>query len=154
MKEKALVKLLIEKDLKISSAESCTGGWFIGKLISVPSASKIIDSSVVVYSNSAKVKYCEVKESSIKSCGVVSEKVAGEMAKGIMQNSSANIGVGISGIAGPSGGTKDKPVGTVCFGFCINKNIKTYTCHFSGKRDTVRKKSVSFAIKKLIELLK
>lgn len=154
MKQKLLVDLLMQKKYKIASAESCTGGWFIGKLISVPNASAVIDSSFVTYSNEEKIRLLGVKVEDIGSYGVVSEQVAGQMAQGVARQNGANVGVGISGIAGPTGGTKNKPVGTVCFGFFVEGKTQTYTCHFRGPRNCVRKKSVNFAINKLIEILK
>ena len=154
MKEKKLVLKLIEKGYKIATAESCTGGMLAAHIVNVPMASKVLDESVVTYANEAKIKYCGVAPETIKKLGVVSEEVAGEMAKGIAKSAGANVGVGISGIAGPSGGTTTKPVGMVCFGFCINGKVQTHTKYFKGSRTSVRKKSTKFAINKLLEILK
>lgn len=153
MKEKKLVLKLIEKGYKISTAESCTGGMLASTIVNVPMASKVFDESVVTYANEAKIKYCEVSPETIKKLGVVSEEVVLEMAKGIAKSSGANVGVGISGIAGPSGGTATKPVGMVCFGFFLNGETHTYTKYFKGSRTAVRKKSTNFAINTLLELL-
>ena len=153
MKEKKLVLKLIEKGYKISTAESCTGGMLASTIVNVPMASKVFDESVVTYANEAKIKYCEVAPETIKKLGVVSEEVASEMAEGIAKSSGANIGVGISGIAGPSGGTATKPVGMVCFGFYLNGTTLAYTKYFKGSRLSVRKKSTRFAIDTLLELL-
>ena len=154
MKEKKLVLKLIEKGYKIATAESCTGGMLAAHIVNVPMASKVLDESVVTYANEAKIKYCGVAPETIKKLGVVSEEVAGEMAKGIANSAGANVGVGISGIAGPTGGTTTKPVGMVCFGFCINGKVQTFTKYFKGSRTIVRQKSTKFAINKLIELIK
>lgn len=153
MKEKKLVLKLIEKGYKIATAESCTGGMLVAHIVNVPMASKVLDESVVTYANEAKIKYCDVAPETIKKLGVVSEEVAAGMAKGIAEAAGANVGVGISGIAGPTGGTTTKPVGMVCFGFCINGKIQTYTKYFKGSRTSVRKKSTNFAINKLLEIM-
>ncbi len=153
MKEKQLVKLLIEKGYKISSAESLTGGMFASTIVNVPMASSVIEESVVTYSNEAKQKYAGVQAETIEKFGVVSEEVAGEMASGIVKNSKADVGVSFSGVAGPAGGTEKTPVGTVCFGFCVNGKTQTKRMIFSGSRQAVRKKSVNFAINSLLEIL-
>ncbi len=153
MREKELVLKLISKGYKISTAESCTGGMLAATIINVPMASKVIDESVVTYANEAKIKYCSVNPKTIEELGVVSEEVAGQMARGIAWSSKADVGVGISGIAGPSGGTDKKPVGMVCFGIFVAGKLSTYTKYFKGSRTAVRKKSTKFAINKLIELL-
>lgn len=153
MIEEKLVNILIEKGYTISSAESCTGGLFAGTIVNVPNASKVFNSSVVTYSNEAKQKYCNVSIETLKAYGAVSEETAFEMAKGIAIECNSNIGVGITGIAGPGGATPTKPVGMVCFGFNVNGKITTSTMIFSGDRQTVRKSSVEYAMTKLIELL-
>lgn len=151
--EKLVVKLLTEKGYTIASAESCTGGLFASTIINVKNASTVIESSIVTYSNHAKQKYCSVDEKIIDSFGVVSEEVAYQMAKGISLQCNSNVGVGITGYAGKSEGLKNEDVGRVCFGICINGKVTTYTKKFSGGRQSVRKKSVRFVLKKLIELL-
>ena len=153
MREKKLVLKLIEKNYHIAAAESCTGGMFASTIINVPMASKVINESVVTYANEAKIKYCSVNPKSIEEFGVVSEDVAGQMAMGIASSANAEVGVGISGIAGPSGGTDKKPVGMVCFGIFIAGKLLTFTKYFKGSRTVVRKKSTRFVIDKLIEIL-
>ena len=153
MQETELVKLLINKGYTIASAESCTAGLFAATIVNVADASKVINSSVVTYSNEAKTKYAAVNPETIEKYNVVSENVAKEMAEGIAKECGANIGVGITGLAGPGGGTEELPVGTVCFGLSINGNTVTYKQVFSGDRQQVRYASVDFVITKLIELL-
>ena len=153
MKEQAVVDKLVELGYTIASAESCTGGMFASTIINVPCASKVINSSVVTYSNEAKQKYCGVKEQTIEQFGVVSEQVAIEMALGIAKESNANVGVSFSGVAGPGGGTKETPVGTVCMAFAINGQVQSYTKIFAGDRMEVRQKCVDFALNKLLEIL-
>ncbi len=153
MKAEELVKLLKEKKYKIVSAESCTGGLFASTLIDIPSASSVLEESYVTYSQEAKIKICGVKEETITKNGIVSEEVAFEMANGIAKRTNSNIGVGITGYAGPTGGTIEKPVGTVCFGFYINGKTYTYTRLFKGNRNQIRRKSVNFAIIMLLKLI-
>ena len=154
MREEELVNLLIEKGYSIASAESCTAGLFAGTIVNVANASKVINSSIVTYSNEAKIKYTDVKKETIDTYDVVSENVAHEMATGIARECNANIGVGITGLAGPGGGTDEIPVGTVCFGICINGATTTYKKVFQGDRQSVRLQSVEFAINQILELLK
>lgn len=154
-KEEAVVKRLIDRDLHITFVESCTAGMAAARLVNVPDASQVFDASFVTYANAAKVKYAGVREESIAKYGVVSEQVAGEMAAGGAAANNAQIGVGISGIAGPGGGTDAKPVGMVCFGFYIDGEIFTYTMQFGSiGRQAVREKSVDYVFDKLIELMK
>lgn len=149
-----VVKQLIQKGYHISFAESCTGGLAVAALVSVADASKVLDVSFVTYANEAKMKYLGVEEDSIEQFGVVSEEVAYQMAQGVAKQSNSEIGVGITGIAGPAGGTDKKPVGMVCFGFCINGNVTTATKQFGDiGRNAVREKSVTFVYETLSRLL-
>lgn len=153
MNEKVVDKL-IEKGFKISFAESCTGGLCAGKLVDVANASKVFDSSFVTYANEAKVNFLGVSELTIEKYGVVSENVAKEMAEGLHKKLGVQVGVGVSGIAGPTGGTKEKPVGMVCFGFYIDGKTYTFTKLFGDLgRNNVREKSVEFVFDTLNELL-
>lgn len=153
LEEKAVDKLL-EKDYHISFAESCTGGLCCGNLVNVTNASKVLDVSFVTYANEAKMQFINVSADTILKYGVVSEEVAYEMAEGVAKTAKSEVGVGITGVAGPGGGTAKKPIGMVCFGFYINGNVKTYTMQFGEiGRNQVRKSSVEFVFQKLIELL-
>ena len=154
MNAKKLNLLLSKRKFTIATAESCTGGMLASAIIGEAGASEIIKASIVTYSNDAKVKYAGVKEETLKKYGAVSEKVAGEMAKGIAKECLADVGVGISGIAGPTGAVPGKPVGTVCFGFSIKGKVLTETMLFKGNRTAIRKKSVKHAISKLENMLK
>lgn len=152
--ENEVVKKLIEKNYRISFAESCTGGLAAATLVSVADASKVLDVSFITYANAAKIKYLGVKEQTIEEKGVVSEEVAAQMAAGVAMEAGSQIGVGITGVAGPSGGTPDKPVGMVCFGFFVDGKVHTYTKQFGTiGRNEVRKKSVEFVYSTLLELL-
>ena len=152
--EYQVVEKLIEKKYHITFAESCTAGLAAGRLVNVPDASKVLDVSFVTYADEAKMKYLGVKKETTDANGVVSTEVAGEMAEGAANAMGAEVGVGVSGIAGPTGGTAKKPVGMVCFGFYINGEIHTYEMQFGNLgRNVVREKSVQFVFEKLLELL-
>ena len=152
--ERIVVDILKEKNWHISFAESCTGGLAVARLVGVPDASWVLDVSVVTYANEAKIEYLGVSPKTIKDNGVVSEEVAGEMAEGVAKNNHAEVGVGISGIAGPGGGTDKKPVGMVCFGFYVNGEVQTYTKYFGDMgRNNVREASVDFVYETLVEYL-
>ncbi len=148
------VKLLIEKGWKIAFAESCTGGLATARLVEVPDASRVLDAGIVTYANEAKVKYLGVLPETIAQNGVVSEEVAGQMAAGVARGNGAQVGVGVSGIAGPGGGTREKPVGLVCFGFYVDGAVVTRTVQFGDiGRNAVREASVEFVYRTLEEEL-
>ena len=153
--EYKVVERIIEKKYKISFAESCTGGLAAATLVGVPDASKVLDVSFVTYANEAKMQYLGVSPAIIEKKGVVSEEVAQQMAQGVAEAAHSHVGVGITGIAGPSGGSREKPVGMVCFGFYIEGVVTTYTRHFGNLgRNQVREASVQFVYETLLELLK
>lgn len=152
--EEQVVEKLMERGYHISFAESCTGGLCCGNLVNVTNASKVLDMSFVTYANEAKMALLGVKADTILSNGVVSEEVAYEMAKGAAKAAKSEVGVGVTGVAGPGGGTEKKPVGMVCFGFSVNGNVTTFTEQFGEiGRNQVRKSSVEFVFKKLLELI-
>ena len=149
-----VIKILKEKGWHISFAESCTAGLAAGRLVDVPDASSVFDASYVTYSNESKVRLTGVQEETIFHHGVVSEQVAREMAEGAAKTNAAQVGIGISGIAGPGGATKDKPVGMVCFGFYIDGVCHSATKQFGAiGRNDVRIASVSFVYEMLLQLL-
>lgn len=155
MKNRQLVQMLIDHNFTISCAESCTGGLLASSIVAVPAASQVFQMSFVTYANEAKVELVNVSNSTILTYGVVSEEVAREMAKGCALKAKANIGVGISGIAGPTGATKTKPIGMVCFGFYINGEIFSSTMQFGNiGRTEVREASVNYVIDQLLSYLK
>lgn len=149
-----VVDKLIKKNWHISFAESCTGGKCCGALVDEPGASAVLDVSFITYANEAKIKYLGVSPNAIEKFGVVSEPVAAQMACGAAENAKSQVAVGITGVAGPSGGTVAKPVGMVCFGFFINGSVHTFTRQFGNiGRNQVRAESVCFVFEKLCELL-
>ncbi len=153
-KEERVIDLLKAKKFHITFAESCTAGLAAARLVSVPAASSVFDGSFVTYANEIKIKHLGVDPKSIEGFGVVSETVARQMAQGAAREMGAEVGVGISGIAGPTGGSEQKPVGTVCFGFYINGKEFTFTEYFGDiGRNRVRTAAVEFVYDKLTELL-
>lgn len=152
--EEQLVNALIEKNWHIACAESCTGGLVASRIVNVANASKVLDVSFVTYANEAKINYLGVSPSTILTFGVVSEEVVSEMAVGVAKEAGSEVGVAVSGIAGPGGGTEKKPVGMVCFGFYINGQITTRTCQFGNPgRNEVRALSTEYALKTALELI-
>lgn len=154
---KKLVHTLNKKNLHISLAESCTGGLATASIVSVPGSSNILDASVVTYANHAKMRYADVPSETLESYGAVSEQTAGAMARGIALQNDADLGIGISGIAGPGGGTDEKPVGTVCFGIYLrsSEELITSTQHFGDVgRNHVRALSVYYALSEALQLIK
>lgn len=141
---------LNRNQLVLVTAESCTGGWLAEVITSVPNCSHYFDRGFVTYSNDAKKDLIGVKESTLEKFGAVSEETAKEMAQGAIKNSHASVSVAITGIAGPGGGSAEKPIGTVCFGFFSKNGLKTTTMHFSGDRESVRKQAVRYALEQLL----
>ena len=153
-KEEKLVALLKAKKLRISFAESCTAGLAAARLVNVPGTSDVFDGSFVTYANRAKIEFLGVTTEHLRTLGAVSEEVAREMAVGCAQKTQADIGVGISGIAGPDGGSAQKPVGTVCFGFYTPMGVQSTTMHFGNiGRESVRAAAVDFVFDRLLSLL-
>lgn len=149
-----LVEKLISLNYKIATAESCTGGLLASSIVEVANASKVFDMSFVTYSNESKIDLLGVNPTTIETYGVVSEEVVREMAKGVALKSNSDVGVGISGIAGPTGATKNKPIGMVCFGFYIAGKLYSVTKEFGEiGRNNVRNESVRFAIDFLLNNL-
>ena len=153
--EEKTVALLKSRGWHISFAESCTAGLAVGALVDVPSASSVLDVSFITYANEAKTRYAHVDEKILEAHGAVSEETALAMAEGVAKETGAEVGVGISGIAGPGGGTPEKPVGTVCFGFYLNGKRSACTCRFADlSRREVRESAVRFVFRSLAALLK
>ena len=146
-----LIHLLIEKGLKISTAESCTGGLLSALLTNVSGASEVLEECIVTYSNEVKERELGVKHETLEKYGAVSWQTAEQMAVGICNHTGADVGIGITGIAGPTGGTAQKPVGTVFIGIAVKGKVRSYENHFEGCRDKVREQSCKFALNKAIE---
>ena len=137
----------------LALAESCTGGWVAQCITAIAGSSAWFDRGFVTYSNAAKIEMLGVTENTLNQHGAVSEQTAREMALGALKHSHASIAAAITGIAGPNGGTREKPVGTVCFAWATaNGYIKTVTRHLSGGREEVRRVSVKTALEVLLQL--
>ena len=151
--ESKAIDLLIEKELTVSTAESCTGGALASALINVSGASKVFNEGFITYTNEAKHKRLGVRVRTLNEYGAVSNATAFEMAKGVCQVAKSDVGLSVTGIAGPEGGTKEKPVGLVYIGCCVNRETKVTENHFSGSRSEIREQSVKAALELLIECL-
>ena len=144
--------LLVNEQLKLVTAESCTGGWVAQCLTAIAGSSAWFDRGFVTYSNEAKQEMLGVPPDMLAEHGAVSQPVAVAMAEGALRNSRADWAVAITGIAGPTGGSPQKPVGTVCFAWGgRDGRIVTSTRHFPGSREDVRAQSVEHALSGLIE---
>ena len=148
--ENVLGEMLVSKKLTIATAESCTGGMVASKLINYPGISSVFMEGAVTYSNEAKINRLGVKAETLDKYGAVSSEVAAEMAQGIAKTSGTNIGLSTTGIAGPQGGSEEKPVGLVYVGLCINGEVKTKELRLSGDRQRIRER----ATMQLLDLLR
>ena len=144
--EKAVVDLLLANGLTISTVESCTGGLLAARLINVPGVSEVFKSGYITYSNKAKRKILGVKKGLLEKKGAVSEEVAKEMAKGAAVISKAEVAVSVTGIAGPGGGTEEKPVGLVYIACNVCGKTKVRKFNFRGNRAKIRETTVSSAL--------
>ena len=146
----ALVDELAASSKAVATAESCTGGWVAKAITDVPGSSAAFGYGIVSYANSAKETILGVKNETLEEHGSVSEPVVEEMARGALHLSGADIAVAVSGVAGPDGGTKEKPVGTVWFAWAVrdgaNALVDTALEHFTGDRDLVREATVAYAL--------
>ena len=152
---KSLIKLLIKKKIKISIAESCTGGLLASNITSVNGASKIFNLGLITYSNQAKIKILKVNKNTIKKYGAVSHECCHSMVNNLSKISKANINVSITGIAGPKGGTKKKPIGLVYIGIKKGNKIQITKCLFkSKKRSSIQKATVKKALNLVLRAAK
>nr|WP_319555230.1 nicotinamide-nucleotide amidase [uncultured Vibrio sp.] len=138
----------------MTTAESCTGGGVAAAITDIAGSSGWLDRAFVTYSNEAKMEMLGVQAHTLETHGAVSEPVVIEMVQGALEHSNATIGVSISGIAGPSGGSEEKPVGTVCFAFADNQQwLLVETMHFDGDRAAVREQAVFHALTRIYQHL-
>ena len=151
----AVVTDLTRAAKAVATAESCTGGWIAKSITDVPGSSAVFGYGIVSYSNGAKESILGVKNATIEEHGAVSEAVVHEMAEGALHLSGADIAVAVSGVAGPDGGTDEKPVGTVWFAWAVrdgNDALVDGSCeHFSGDRELVRELTVAHALQGVLE---
>ena len=152
---KTLVKLLTKKRLKLSVGESCTGGMLASSITSTSGASKIFNLGLVTYSNQTKIRILRVNKNIIEKYGAVSHQCCLAMVNNLSKISKANINVSITGIAGPKGGTKQKPVGLVYIGVKKGKKIQIFKCLFkSKKRSSIQKATVKKALDLVLRISK
>ncbi len=155
MLSKKIIFTLKKKKLKISVAESCTGGLLSSSITSISGASKIFNLGLITYSNQAKIKILRVSKNIIKKYGAVSHECCSAMVKNLSKISKANINVSITGIAGPKGGTKQKPVGLVYIGIKKGDKIQINKCLFKGKkRSSIQKATVKKALNLILKISK
>ena len=155
MKIENLLKILIKKKYKISVAESCTGGLISSSITSISGASKVFNLGLVTYSNQAKIKILKVNKNIIKKYGAVSHECCSAMVKNLSRISKASINVSITGIAGPKGGTKQKPIGLVYIGVKKGNKILINKCLFkSKKRLSIQKATVKKALDLILKIAK
>ncbi len=148
-----LASNLVTQNLKVTCAESCTGGLLAANLTRLPGSSAWFDMGFVTYSNEAKQQMLNVNPSTLAHYGAVSEEVVREMALGALISSKADYALSISGIAGPTGGSEEKPVGLVWFGLASKKRIWAESKIFNGDRDQIRAQAVQHAVQLLLSKL-
>ena len=147
----SIIEYLTAKKKTLSCAESCTGGLLAAKLTNVAGASAVIEGTMVTYSNTIKKKWLNVKEETLEKYGAVSKECVSEMLDGIQKASDSDISIAISGIAGPSGGTLEKPIGTVFIGVKNGDKKSIKECHFNGDRSFIQEQSARKALELLIQ---
>jgi nicotinamide-nucleotide amidase len=153
-----LAEILKSKKWKMAAAESCTGGLVCANLTEIAGSSEWFERGYITYSNEAKIECLGVTDKLLEGFGAVSEEVAKAMAEGAQTKAGVNAALSITGIAGPSGGSQEKPVGTVCFGWAIqddagDNRVLTKTMHFDGNRQDIRQQSCDYALSELAKLL-
>ncbi|TSA06831.1 MAG: CinA family protein [Comamonadaceae bacterium] len=149
----SLARLLLERKLMLVTAESCTGGLIAAACTDLAGSSAWFERGFVTYSNDAKMELLGVEERLLRRAGAVCEGVARAMVTGALAHSKAQVAVAVTGVAGPTGGSASKPVGTVWFGFAVPGQVVTEKCHFDGDRAAVRAATVRHALARLLELL-
>jgi len=138
---------------KLTTAESCTGGWAAQVVTSVAGSSAWFERGFVTYSNEAKREQLGVREETLQKHGAVSEETAREMAQGALGRSRGSVALAVTGVAGPGGGSAAKPVGMVCFAWATARSVRSETRQFSGDREAVRKQSVIHALEGVLKAL-
>ena len=144
---------LKQRGLMLATAESCTGGWVGQEMTAIAGSSDYYERGFITYSNASKRELLDVPAATIDDFGAVSEETARAMAAGALAHSAAQVAVSITGVAGPTGGSPSRPVGTVCFGWAVKDRVapQSATMRFDGDRDAVRRQSVVFALQGVLE---
>lgn len=151
LREEKLVELLLREHMTITTAESCSGGLLAGTLINVAGISAVYEEGYVTYANKSKRKLLGVKEETLDKYGAVSSRTAKEMAEGAAKAAEADVAIAVTGIAGPDGGTAEKPVGLVYIGCFVKGRTEIIECHFTGERYQVRSQTVQRALELALE---
>jgi len=149
-----LAEQLVANGWKMAAAESCTGGWISKVCTDVPGSSAWFERAFITYSNEAKNQMLGVDEKLLLEFGAVSREVAEAMAEGAAANAPVQVSVAVTGVAGPDGGSDEKPVGTVWFAWSVDQKIVSECCRFDGDREAVRRQTVEHALERLFSLVK
>ena len=150
---RALGERLKAAGARLVTAESCTGGWAAQVITSVAGSSSWFERGYVTYSNDAKRELLGVRQETLQSHGAVSEQTAREMAQGALRGGRGTVALAVTGVAGPGGGSAEKPVGTVCFAWASERSVTSETRRFSGDRESVRRQSVVRALEGVLQHL-
>lgn len=151
--EERVVKKLLQRGYTVTTAESCTGGLLAGRLLNVSGASEVYNEGHITYANAAKEKILGVKHETLEQFGAVSKETAEEMARGAAKAACANVALSTTGIAGPGGGTPEKPVGLIYIGCCIEENVRVKELRLHGTREQNRSDTVEAALQLLHEMM-
>ena len=152
-KAELLIQKLVDKKYTITTAESCTGGMIASALVDVPGASMVVNECHVTYSNEAKMKYLGVNKDTLDNYTAVSKETAIEMVMGAAKLANANVAIAVTGLAGPDGGTEDKPVGLVYIACKVEDKIRIDKPIFKGNRNEVRSRATEYAIDMVLAML-
>lgn len=153
MTEHMLAAFLKKYHMKLTTAESCTGGLLAGTFMNVPGVSDVYEEGYITYANKSKHKLLGVKKKTLKEHGAVSRQTAKQMAKGAAKAAGADVAISVTGIAGPDGGTEEKPVGLVYIGCFVDGKTRVRKCNFQGDREKVRSQAVQAAMEFAIECI-
>lgn len=151
--EEQIIARLRQRGFWVTTAESCTGGLLAAALVDVPGCSEVLGEGYITYSNDAKRKLLGVEKEALERFGAVSSQVAEQMAQGAARAAGAQVAVAVTGIAGPGGGTAEKPVGLVYIGTFVEGSIQVTEHHFKGSRREIRMQTVSAALQQLYQAL-
>ena len=149
-----IIQTLATQQQTITFAESCTGGRIAAQFTAISGASAVLNGACVTYSNEIKHRWLGVSQEVLDQYGAVSEVCVLQMLEGAVKMANADVAIAVSGIAGPTGGTPDKPVGTVYIGILAHEKRKVFHCLFEGNRESIQQQSVQFAIETLGKILK
>ena len=151
--EEKVAESLINAKKTLAIAESCTGGLLVNRLTNIPGSSNFLKFALIAYSNEAKIKLLKVPQAAIRKYGAVSTQIAISMAQGARKSLTTDFGIGITGIAGPAGGTKAKPIGLTFIAICTETETLCLECQFRGSRKTIKTQAATQVLRLLYEFL-